>query len=72
MEKEWKWKSKSGRAFFHAGIGQQDAVGTPHPGHDMPLGEGARLLLAKGVDNFWLLALVLGVFRALVRRRKRR
>lgn len=72
MEKEWKWTNKSGKAFFHAGIGQSDMVGTPHPGHDIPLGEGVRLLTAKGIDRIWKFALAIGIARMLVHGKKRK
>ena len=72
MTKEWKWRSKTGRAFLHAGVGVQDAVGAEQPGHAIPLGEGARLLFAKGVDRIWKAALILGAIRLLLPNRKRR
>lgn len=74
MNREWKWSSKNGRAYFNAGIGQQSAAGTPHPGQDIPLGEGARLLVTKGVDRWWKLLTAAAFLRALTRgkRKKRR
>lgn len=71
MKKEWNWRSRSGRGYFHAGIGQDDLVGTPHPGHDMPLGEGLRLLLAKGIDRIWIAVLLIGTARRLVHGKKK-
>ena len=72
MTKEWKWRSKSGRAYFNAGVGVQDAVGTEKPGQTIPLGEGARLLAAKGIDRVWRVTMILGAIRLLLPRRRRR
>ena len=70
MTREWKRSSKDGRRFVHMGFGSSDAVGTPHPGHDIPLQEGVRLLAAKGIDRWWrfmkiafLLRLIFGAKR---------
>jgi len=71
MKKEWKWRSKKGRAFFSAGIGEDDLVGTAHPGYDIPLQEGVRLLFAKGLARICLFAAVIGTARRLVHGKKR-
>ena len=57
MTREWKWKSKSGKAFFNAGYGRMDAVGAEKPSESIPLQEGTRLLFSKGIDRIWLVAL---------------
>ena len=75
MEKEFHWKSKSGRAFFNAGFGSRDAVGAEKPSEAIPLQEGARLLFAKGVDRIWTVVLISAFFRLLtwpIRHRRRR
>lgn len=71
MNREYRWRSKNGKAFFHAGFGRQDAVGTPHPGHDFPLQEGVRLIFAKGVDRIWYFILA-SVFLRIISRPLRR
>ena len=74
MTREWERRSKDGKRFFHAGIGTADAVGTPHPGHDIPLQEGARLLFAKGVDRWWRfmkIALLLRVITGGLRKKRK-
>ncbi len=70
MTREWKWKSKSGKAYFHAGCGTQDAIGAEKPGDAIPLQEGARLLFSKGVDRIWIFALVAGTLRLLTHRKR--
>lgn len=72
MTREWKWKSKSGHSFFHAGFGMQDAVGAEKPSEAIPIGEGTRLLFAKGVDRIWTAALILGALRLLLPKRRKR
>ncbi|HBI85859.1 MAG TPA: hypothetical protein DDX71_06190 [Ruminococcus sp.] len=67
MTKEWHWKSKSGRAYFHAGAGMQDAVGAEKPSDAIPLQEGVRLLAAKGIDRLWHTAIVIAVLRLISR-----
>ena len=67
MEKEYHWRSKTGKAFFHAGFGSQDAVGAEKPSDAIPLGEGARLLFAKGVDRIWKVMLVSAALRMLTK-----
>ncbi|MBR5370589.1 MAG: hypothetical protein IK130_00095 [Oscillospiraceae bacterium] len=66
MKKEWSWRSKSGKAYIHAGVGQDDLIGTPHPGYDIPLGEGVRVLAAKGIDRICLFVYLIGIARRLV------
>lgn len=70
MTKEWKWNSKSGKAFFHAGCGRQDAVGTEKPSDAIPIQEGTKLLVAKGVDRILFFALTAGVLRLLTHRKR--
>ena len=72
MTREWKWKSKSGRAYFHAGCGTQDAVGAEKPSDAIPLQEGARLLFAKGVDRIWAVVLISAAIRILSHKHKKR
>lgn len=72
MTREWKWKSKSGRSFFHAGCGTQDAVGAEKPSDAIPLQEGARLLFAKGVDRIWAVLLLSAAVKILARKRQKR
>ena len=72
MKKEWNWKAKNGKAFFHAGIGQMSAVGTEKPGDEIPLGEGARLLFTRGVDRCWQAVSAVSVLRRTVRGRTRK
>ena len=72
MTREWKWKSKSGKAYFHAGCGTQDAVGAEKPSEAIPLQEGARLLFAKGVDRIWLISLIAGVISLLTHRKRQK
>lgn len=72
MKREWKWSSKSGKAFFHAGFCQQDAVGAPKPSEAIPLGEGFRLLFARGVDRLWLILLAAATPRMIARARRRK
>ena len=61
MTREWKWKSKSGSAYFHAGCGTQDAVGAEKPSEAIPLQEGVRILFGRGVDHVWFLSLIGGL-----------
>ncbi len=70
MTREWKWKSKSGKAYFHAGCGTQDAVGAEKPSDAIPLQEGARVLASRGIDHIWLFALVAGTLRLLTHRKR--
>lgn len=74
MTREWKWKSKSGKAYFHAGCGTQDAVGAEKPSEAIPLQEGIRLLFGRGVDHVWFLSLIAGLLALLThwKRNKRR
>ena len=73
MIKEWKWSSKDGRSFLHAGAGSQDAVGAPQPSEAIPLQEGLRLLTAKGIDRLWHIYLLTLLVRVLKRKyRKKR
>ena len=67
MTREWNWKSRSGRAYLHAGIGRQDAVGAEKPSDAIPLQEGVRLLAAKGIDRLWYTAIVIAVLRLISR-----
>ncbi len=70
MTREWKWKSKSGRAYFHAGCGTQDAVGAEKPSEAIPLQEGVRLLFGRGVDHVWFLSLIAGLLALLTHRKR--
>ncbi len=70
MTREWKWKSKSGKAFINAGYGRMDAVGAEKPSEAIPMQEGIRLLFSKGVDRIWLIALAAGVLRLLTRKKR--
>ncbi|GEM_PF-2192984 len=70
MTREWKWKSKSGKAFFNAGYGRMDAVGAEKPSEAIPLQEGTRLLFSKGIDRIWLVALAAGVLRLLTHKNR--
>ena len=72
MTREWKWKNKSGSAFFHAGCGTQDAVGAEKPSEAIPLQEGVRLLFGRGVDHVWFLSLIAGLLALLLPRKKHR
>jgi hypothetical protein len=72
MDKEWKWSSKSGKSYFHAGFGVQDAVGAEKPSDAIPLQEGARLLFAKGIDRIWAVMLVTAFIRLLGRKHRRK
>ena len=69
MTQEWKWKSRSGRSFIHIGFGVQDAVGAPKASDAIPIQEGFRLLVSKGIDRIYRI-LTLG--RPLRRRRRRK
>lgn len=70
MTKEWNWKSRSGKQFFHAGVLHQDAVGAEKPSDTIPLQEGVRLFAAKGVDTIWITGLLLALLRLLTHRRR--
>ena len=70
MTREWKGKSKSGRAYFHAGCGTQDAVGAEKPSEAIPLQEGVRLLFGRGVDHVWFLSLIAGLLALLTHRKR--
>lgn len=72
MKKEFHWQSRSGRSFFNAGFGTQDAVGAEKPSEAIPLQEGARLLFAKGVDRIWALMLISAAVRILTRRHRKK
>lgn len=72
MTREFHRRSKNGKAYIHAGFGVQDAVGTKHPGHDIPLQEGLRLIFAKGVDRIWFWICAAAFLRRITRRRKHR
>lgn len=67
MTREWNWNSKSGKAYLHAGIGRQDAVGAPKPSDAIPLQEGFRLIFAKGIDRIWYTALAIAFLRLISR-----
>jgi hypothetical protein len=71
MKKEWNWQSKSGKAYFNACVGQDDLVGTPHPGYDIPLVEGGRLLISKSIERICLFTAVIRTARWLVHGGKR-
>ncbi|MCQ2435060.1 MAG: hypothetical protein MJ062_07465 [Oscillospiraceae bacterium] len=75
MEKHFQ--SKDGRRFLDIGYQSQTAVGSgDKPSEVVPLQEGARLLFAKGIDNWW--KIILGglllrkIVRAPFKRKKRR
>ena len=72
MTREWKWKSKSGSAYFHAGCGTQDAVGAEKPSEAIPLQEGVRILFGRGVDHVWFLSLIGGLLFLLLPRKQHR
>ena len=72
MNKEWNWRSKSGRTYFHAGIGRQSAVGTEHPASDIPIGEGLRLAASEGISRWWKLLTAIAVLRVLTKKRRKR
>ena len=72
MNWEWKKQSRDGKRFFNVGFGTADAVGTEHPASDIPMGEGLRLLIAKAVDRWWLLALIGAATAKLGRRKKKK
>ena len=69
MTKEWNWKSKSGRSFVNVGFGVQDAVGAPKATDAIPIQDGVRLLVAKGIDRMYR---IMRLGRPLRRRRRRR
>lgn len=71
MEKEWRWNSKNGKRFFHAGFGRQDAVGAEKPSDAIPLQEGIRLYAAKGIDVIWKFALARHMVKRALRKRKK-
>ncbi|HAG12594.1 MAG TPA: hypothetical protein DCG49_01895 [Ruminococcus sp.] len=73
MTRQWRWNSKSNRAYLHVGIGMQDAVGAPQPSEAIPLQEGLRLLVSKGIDRIWAVVLITAFLRLITRdSRKRR
>lgn len=72
MTREWRWNSKNGKAYFHAGVGKQDAVGAPKPSDAIPIQEGMRLYAAKGIDVIWKYILVRHAIRRVFRRRKKK
>ncbi len=72
MTKEWKWRSKSGKAYLHAGCGMQDAVGAPKPSDAVPMQEGVRLLAAKGIDRWWMILTGIAALRMLAHGKRRR
>lgn len=72
MIKEWKWNSKSGKAFFRAGVGMQDAVGAPKPSEAVPLQEGLRVLFSRGVDHIWAIILASAFLRLLGRKLRKK
>lgn len=72
MRKEWIRTSKNGKAFFRAGIGQMSAVGTPKPGDEIPLGEGARLLFTRAVDRWWQVVTAAAAVKRLTRGKRRK
>ena len=72
MNWEWNKQSRDGKRFFNVGFGTADAVGTEHPASDIPIGEGLRLLIAKAVDRWWLIALAAAAVSRLGRGRKRK
>lgn len=83
VHRSWKtmekhFQSKDGRRFFDIGYRSQTAVGSgsEKPSDTIPLQEGARLLFAKGVDQWWKLILgsiIVGkILRAPFRKKKKR
>lgn len=72
MTKEWRWKSKSGKAYFHGGIGRQDAVGAPKPSDAIPIQEGIRLFAAKGIDVIWKFVLVRHAIKRVFRKKRKK
>lgn len=72
MTREWKWNSKSGKAYIHTGFVSQPAVGAPKPSDAIPIQEGTRLLAAGGIDRIWAFALIAASLRILLHKRKKR
>lgn len=72
MVKEWRWRSKSGRSALHAGIGSMDAVGAQKPSDAIPMQEGLRLLIAKGIDRWWLIICIAAFIRRITKRKGRK
>lgn len=72
MNREWQWKSRSGKAFFNFGIGRQNAVGTEHPASDVPIGEGLRLAASEGISRWWKLLTAIAVVRVMTKKRRRK
>jgi len=70
VTKEWRWKSKNGKAFFHGGIARQGAVGAPKPSDAIPIQEGMRLAAAKGIDTLWKLIVIKHMLKRVFRRKK--
>ncbi len=67
MEKQIQ--SKSGRQYLHFGYETKRAVGSGNlpPSEVVPLQEGARLLLAHGIDDWWKVVCIGLTARKLIR-----
>ncbi len=72
MNKEWHWRSKSGKSFFNIGFARQNAVGREHPASEVPIGEGLRLAASEGIDRWWKILTAIAVFRVMTKKRKKR
>ena len=72
VTREWRWNSKNGKAYFHAGVGKQDAVGAPKPSDAIPIQEGMRLMAAKGIDVIWKFAAARFVLKRIFRRKRKK
>ena len=71
MNWEWNRKSRDGKRFLHVGFGTADAVGTKHPASEIPIQEGLRLLIAKGIERWWMFVLIGAALRKLTHKRRR-
>ena len=75
MEKHFQ--SKDGKRYFDVGFESRSAVGSgdEKPTDVIPLQEGARLLVAEGIDRWWKIILIgvtaRKIIRAPFRRRKK-
>ncbi len=72
MNREFHWRSKSGKSFFNIGFGRQSAVGTEHPASEVPIGEGLRLVAAEGIERWWKLLTAIAVIRVMKKKRKKK
>lgn len=69
MNMEKHFQSKDGKRWLDVGFESRSIVGSGEekPSDVVPIQEGARLLFAKGVDNWWKIVLVGLTARKIVR-----